>query len=71
MQELSLGRLANDREYRRGDLVFWAGHVGIMFDEKNLLHANGHHLMTTIEPLADVVQRSKNAGKPITSVKRL
>ncbi len=71
MQEKDLGRLANDSDYRRGDLVFWQGHVGIMVDEKNLLHANGHSMNTLIEPLANAVQRSEKSGKPITSIKRL
>jgi cell wall-associated NlpC family hydrolase len=71
MQEKQLGRLANDKDYRRGDLVFWKGHVGIMFDSKNLLHANGHFMRTVIEPLADAVQRSNENGNPVTSIKRL
>jgi len=36
----------------RGDLVFWKGHVGIMLDAEQLLHSNGHHMATVIEPLA-------------------
>ncbi len=71
MQEKGLGRLANDKNYRRGDLIFWPGHVGIMVDEINLLHANGHSMSTLIEPLSDVVHRSEVTGKPITSIKRL
>ena len=71
MQERQLGRLANDKDYRRGDLVYWKGHVGIMIDSKNLLHANGHFMSTVIEPLSDAVQRSIENGKAITSIKRL
>ena len=70
MQEKQLGRLANDKDYRRGDLVFWAGHVGIMVDSKFLLHANGHAMCTLVEPLHDVIGRSELAGKPVTSIKR-
>ena len=36
---------------RRGDLVFWKGHVGIMLDGERLLHANGHHMAVAVEPL--------------------
>lgn len=71
MQEMQLGRLANDKHYRRGDLVFWPGHVGIMVDSKFLLHANGHSMNTVIEPLVDAVQRSEKIGKPVSSIKRL
>jgi cell wall-associated NlpC family hydrolase len=63
---------------RRGDLVFWQGHVGIMRDAQTLLHANGHHMMVVSEPLSDAVdrisQRTQSAGTgagQITSVRRL
>ncbi|HVW55273.1 MAG TPA: NlpC/P60 family protein [Rhizobiaceae bacterium] len=42
---------------RRGDLVFWKGHVGIMADAENLLHANGHTMMVSREKLHDAVAR--------------
>jgi cell wall-associated NlpC family hydrolase len=65
MQEQALGKPVADT--RRNDLVFWKGHVGIMWDEATLLHANGHHMMVVKEPLADAVKR---IGEP-TSIKRL
>jgi cell wall-associated NlpC family hydrolase len=71
MQETQLGQnlLINDLDgLRRGDLVFWKGHVGIMADQKTLLHANGYHMMTVKEPLADAVTR---IADPITSIRRL
>ena len=69
MQEQALGKLvAGPTHMRRGDLIFWPGHVGIMQNATQLLHANGHAMKTTSEPLADVVARSE---KPITAIKRL
>jgi cell wall-associated NlpC family hydrolase len=69
MQEAELGMIVNDQNnLQRGDLIFWQGHVGIMQNATQLLHANGHAMKTTSEPLAYVVSRSE---KPITSVKRL
>jgi cell wall-associated NlpC family hydrolase len=65
MQEEALGKPVTDA--RRNDLVFWKGHVGIMWDETTLLHANGHHMMVVKEPFAEAVER---IGKP-TSIKRL
>lgn len=57
---------------RRGDLVFWKGHVGIMRDAQTLLHANGHHMMVASEKLKTAADRilAKSFG-PITSIKRL
>ena len=39
--------LTNNGELRRGDLVFWQGHVGVMRDGATLLHANGCLLYTS------------------------
>lgn len=74
MQEKTLGTALqiNDLDgLRRGDLVFWDGHVGIMFSESLLLHANGFHMQTVIEPLKLAATRIAESYKPITSLKRL
>lgn len=74
MQEESLGHklMVNDLAgLRRGDLVFWKGHVGIMTDGETLLHANGHHMMVVAEPLRDAVERIARQYGQVTSVKRL
>jgi cell wall-associated NlpC family hydrolase len=76
MQEERLGEaLAIDEELahlRRGDLVFWKGHVGIMCDAETLLHSNGHHMATAREPLAKARKRiAENSYGPITSIRRL
>jgi cell wall-associated NlpC family hydrolase len=64
--------MVNDLDgLKRGDLVFWNGHVGIMTDSETLLHANGHHMMTVAEPLKDAVERIARAYGQITSIKRL
>ena len=71
LQEKELGKTISQENLKRGDLVFWDGHVGIMQNEVRVLHANGHHMQVTSEPLHNVVARSELTGKPITSVKRL
>ena len=51
---------------RRGDLVFWKGHVGIMLNAETLLHANGTFMTTMLEPLAPAIERIANEyGEPI------
>jgi cell wall-associated NlpC family hydrolase len=56
----------------RGDLVFWKGHVGIMRDPATLLHANGWHMKTVSEPLAQARERiAAHGGGQVTSVRRL
>ena len=59
-------------DLRRGDLVFWRGHVGIMRDETTLLHANAHHMLVASEPLRIARDRSlATASQPIRAIKRL
>ncbi len=67
MQAAELGSVCA-APLQRGDLVFWDGHVGIMRDGKNLLHANVHHMAVVSEPLADVAAR---ADGEITETRRL
>jgi cell wall-associated NlpC family hydrolase len=56
---------------RRGDLVFWKGHVGILTDAHTLLHANAHHMAVAAEPLAGAVERIARSGSAITAIRRL
>ncbi len=57
---------------RRGDLVFWRGHAGIMRDETTLLHANAHHMLVASEPLRIARDRIRaSASQPISAIKRL
>jgi cell wall-associated NlpC family hydrolase len=75
MQEKAIGKalkLANDLPaLQRGDLVFWPGHVAIMIDEVNIIHANAFHMMVAIEPLQDAIQRIQATTKTaVRSIKR-
>lgn len=55
---------------KRGDLVFWKGHVGIMTDGLMLLHANAHHMSVAIETLPEAVERISKAGSRIIAIRR-
>jgi cell wall-associated NlpC family hydrolase len=60
------------RDLRRGDLVFWKGHIGIMRDAETLLHANGWHMKVVAEPLRAARDRTnEKAYGPITAIRRL
>ena len=56
---------------RRGDLVFWSGHVAIVRDRSSLLHANAFHMSVAIEPIAEAVSRIRDSGSEISSVRRI
>ena len=64
--------LADDDQLRRGDIVFFPDHVGIMVDPERIVHATAHWMRVVQEPLADVVARiGKDVEQPIIARKRL
>jgi len=71
MQEMALGKSSSLGELRRGDLVFWKGHVAIARDGETLIHANANAMAVAIEPAAAAIARIKAAGSTITSIKRI
>jgi cell wall-associated NlpC family hydrolase len=72
MMELQLGRvIAHDAQLMRGDLIFWKGHVGLMLDSERIIHANGFAMQVSIEPLAEVRERTlAREGLPIRTIRR-
>jgi cell wall-associated NlpC family hydrolase len=64
--------LPADAPRRRGDLVFWRGHVGLMSAPDRLLHANGFHMAVVEEDFGEACQRieAKGGGK-VSSASRV
>lgn len=74
MQCDGLGRelsAAEARHLRRGDLIFWNGHVAIVRDADTVVHANAHHMATVIENTKEAIARIKVAGSEVVAIKRL
>jgi cell wall-associated NlpC family hydrolase len=74
MQQDGLGRALDQSEakkLKRGDLIFWKGHVAIVRDAGTIVHANAHDMTTVIEETRFAIARIKAAGSEITSIKRL
>lgn len=69
-QEKALGQDCPFLPRKRGDLVFWDGHVGLMLDATRLLHANAFHMQVEIEPLEDAIARIAPVAGPVTAIKR-
>lgn len=76
--DLQLASLGADKDVdpaklERGDLVFFPGHVGIMADATNIIHASRRWMAVKKEPLADVIARSaaKGHAPPVSGHKRL
>ncbi len=66
MQAAYLGRaLAGLADLRRGDLLYWPGHVAIVADATHIVHASGHHMTVVREPLRPALQRiAEKSGDP-------
>ncbi|MET0375766.1 MAG: NlpC/P60 family protein, partial [Rhizorhabdus sp.] len=73
MQRESVGELLPEEvPLRRGDIVSFPGHVGLMVNETLLIHANAHWMSVVTEPLAHVVARlAPNHEKPVLNRRRL
>ena len=74
MQRDGLGRALDTAEthrLRRGDLIFWKGHVAIVRDADTIVHANAHHMATVIENTREAIARIEAAGSAVTAIKRL
>jgi cell wall-associated NlpC family hydrolase len=71
MQERALGAPVDRPQLRRGDFVFWKGHVAIARDAETLVHANGFHMAVVVEPAAEAIDRIGRAGSHVTSMRRL
>jgi len=72
MQEQAIGAALGPRaDLKRGDLVFWKGHVAIARDATTLIHANALHMAVAIEPATSTIARIHAAGDPVRIVRRL
>jgi dipeptidyl peptidase-like protein/NlpC/P60 family protein len=75
MQEKVLGtalpRPLDPKTLRRGDLVFWRGHVAFVRDEATLVQASGQLATVVIEPITSGLERIRADAGEVTSVRRV
>src|SRR6185312_2540564 len=74
MQQEALGRPLEANEsstLRRGDLLFWRGHVAIARGAETIVHANAFDMATVIEKTDEAIARIRDAGSEIIAIKRL
>lgn len=61
--QMSLGRVLSPNEpMKRGDLIFWKGHVAQVVDRDRIIHSNGHTMSVAYEGLKDAVSRISTGG---------
>ena len=63
-KKINFLKITDRRFLKRGVLVFWEGHIAILLDKTNIIHANTFHMKTEIEPLIEAETRiNKKYGK--------
>lgn len=74
MQEQEVGEALPQPDIgdlKRGDLLFWKGHVAIAQSPDWLIHASGHQMETVIEPVKRAVERISKSWGGLSSIRRI
>jgi len=58
----SKGKLKK-RKYKKGDIIFWKGHVAICLNSKELIHAYGPKKKVLIMPIIETINRIRKTAK--------
>ena len=53
----------NKRKFKKGDIIFWKGHVAICLNSKQLIHAYGPKKKVIIMPIAKTINRIEKTAK--------
>jgi len=51
------------RKFRKGDIIFWKGHVAICLNSKQLIHAYGPEKKVIIMPITKTINRIQRTAK--------
>jgi cell wall-associated NlpC family hydrolase len=71
MQQVAVGEILADGPRRRGDLIFWRGHVAIARDASAIIHANAFHMAVAIEPIDEAIARIRSSDGEVTCVRHI
>ncbi|QCO56188.1 NlpC/P60 family protein [Pseudorhodobacter turbinis] len=70
MQERMGQAVPEGEAARRGDLLFWKGHVAMMVDAELMIHATGAFMATVMEPAAEAITRIRHNGSGEVTARR-
>ena len=54
---------AKRRIFKKGDIIFWKGHVAICINSKKLIHAYGPEKKVLIMPITETIERIERTAK--------
>ena len=55
--------ILNKRKYKKGDIIFWKGHVAMCLNSKELIHAYGPEKKVLIMPIIKTIKRIRETAK--------
>ena len=58
-------KIAKRRIFKKGDIIFWKGHVAICVNSKKLIHAYGPEKKVLIMPIIETIDRIEKTAKLI------
>ena len=56
-------KIVNERKFKKGDIIFWKGHVAICLNSKQLIHAYGPEKKVIIMPINETINRIQRTAK--------
>ena len=52
-----------NRKFKKGDIIFWKGHVAICLNSKKLIHAYGPEKKVIIMPIIETINKIQRTAK--------
>jgi len=49
--------IKNKKKYKKGDIIYWKGHVALCINSKKLIHAYGPEKKVIIMPIKETIHR--------------
>ena len=60
------------KNFKKGDIIFWKGHVAMCLNSKKLIHAYGPEKKVVIMPIIQTINRiQKTAGLKVKKISRI
>ena len=56
-------KIAKRRIFKKGDIIFWKGHVAICINSKKLIHAYGPEKIVLTMPISETIDRIERTAK--------
>ena len=71
-QESQLGNVILNKNYKKGDFIFWKGHVALVTSDTHMVHSSAYHMCVVEEPIQTAIDRIlETGGGCVTAHKRL